>query len=133
MESISSDDDPIQAAQEPISPTDDSDRPPDDANSPGALVRVAGSGPVLDGIVFDRPSSLKVVVAVMDPARGPRFRTVNPSSLSERAQEGRYDRALRLLIRRTPLPNQGGARGETRGEQGRSGFKRGAMHRTTGR
>jgi hypothetical protein len=101
--------------------------------APGGLVRVAGSGPELDGIVFDLPSSSKVVVAVMDPARGPRFRTVHPSSLTERAEEGRDDRALRLLIRRTPLPNQGGAHGEARGEQGRSGFKRGAMHRTTGR
>ena len=31
--------------------------------SAGKLVKVAGGGPVLDGIVFDTPGSSKVVVA----------------------------------------------------------------------
>jgi hypothetical protein len=70
--------------------------------SAGALVKVAGGGPVLDGIVFDTPSNSKAVVAVVDPVRGPAFRTVHPKTLSERTEEGPDDRALRLLIRRTP-------------------------------
>jgi hypothetical protein len=44
----------------------------------GELVKVAGGGRELDGIVFDTPSRSKVVVAVVDPARGPMFRTVHP-------------------------------------------------------
>ena len=68
---------------------------------------VAGDGPKLDGIVFDTPSATKVVVAVVDRGRGPVFRTVHPRTLSERAAEGADDRALRLLIRRTPPPARG--------------------------
>ena len=45
---------------------------------------VAGDGPKLDGIVFDAPSRTKVVVAIVDPGRGPVFRTVHPDALSER-------------------------------------------------
>jgi hypothetical protein len=101
--------------------------------SVGDLVKVAGSGAALDGIVFDTPSSSKVVVAVVDPARGPLFRTVHPNALSERAEAGPHDRALRLLVRRTPPPVRDAARGATRGGQGRSGYQRGAMHRTTGK
>jgi hypothetical protein len=101
--------------------------------SPGELVKVAGSGPELDGIVFDTPSPTKAVVAVVDPARGPVFRTVSPKLLTERAEEGPDDHKLRLLIRRTPAPVRGGGRDGTTGEHGRAGFKRGAMHRTTGR
>jgi hypothetical protein len=102
--------------------------------TPGDLVQVAGAGPELDGIVFDTPSDSKVVVAVMDPVRGPLFRTVSPSTLSERAADGEHDRALRLLIRRTPPPVPGAARGGGTGARGRSaGFKRGAAHRPTGR
>ena len=63
---------------------------------------MAGDGPQLDGIVFDTPSTTKVVVAVVDRGRGPVFRTVHPRTLSERTAEGADDRALRLLIRRTP-------------------------------
>lgn len=99
--------------------------------SVGELVKVAGGGPELDGIVFDTPSRSKVVVAVVDPTRGPLFRTVNPKTLTERAEEGPYDRALRLLVRRTPPPARGAAPGETRGGRGPSGHKRGAVHRTT--
>jgi hypothetical protein len=101
--------------------------------SVGELVKVAGGGPELDGIVFDVPSGSKAVVAVVDPGRGPLFRTVNPKLLTERDEEGPDDQALRLLIRRTPPPVRGAARGGTRGGRGRPGYTRGAMHRTTGR
>lgn len=99
----------------------------------GDLVRVVGDGPALDGIVFDAPSSSKVAVAVMDPRRGPVFRTVHPDVLSERSEEGPDDRALRLLLRRTPVPVRGETRGAGRGGQGRAGYTRSATHRSTGR
>jgi hypothetical protein len=99
----------------------------------GGLVKVADGGPELDGIVFDTPSSTKVVVAVVDPTRGPMFRTVNAKTLTERTEEGPHDRALRLLVRRTPTSIRGASRGGTGGGRGRSGFQRGAMHRTTGK
>jgi hypothetical protein len=96
-------------------------------------VKVTDGTAELDGLVFDTPSSSKVVVAVVDPNRGPLFRTVNPNVLAEREQEGPHDRALRLLVRRTPLPQNDVARGGTRGGQRRAGFARGAAHRPTGR
>jgi hypothetical protein len=99
----------------------------------GELVSVAGVGPVLDGVVFDTPSSSKVVVALVDPKRGPLFRTVSPTTLTAREQEGPHDRALHQLIRRTPSPAHGAARAAAGSPGGRSGFKRGAMHRTTGK
>jgi hypothetical protein len=99
----------------------------------GELVKVAGGSAELDGIVFDTPSSSKVVVAVFDPARGPLFRTVNPRALTGRAEEGQHDRALRLLVRRTPPPVRGAAHDSMRAGRGRSGYKHGATHRTTGR
>jgi hypothetical protein len=92
------------------------------------LVKVADGGPELDGIVFDRPSRSKVVVAVVAPGRGPVFRTVHPRTLTERSAEGPDDRALQLLLRRTPPPVHGAARGGAGG-----GHTRGASHRTTGR
>jgi hypothetical protein len=101
--------------------------------SAGDLVKVADGSTELDGLVFDRPSSSKVIVAVVDPARGPLFRTVNPDTLTEREHEGPDDRALRLLIRRTPPPPNAVARGATRGGLRREGFTRGATHRPTGR
>jgi hypothetical protein len=102
--------------------------------TPGELVKVAGVGAnELDGIVFDTPSSSKVVVAVMDRARGPVFRTVNPKTLAPRTEAGSDDRALLLLIRRTPPPVPAAGRGAAQGGQGRSGFTRGAAHRATGR
>jgi hypothetical protein len=101
--------------------------------SVGELVKVAGGGPELDGIVFDTPSSSKAVVAVVDPARGPMFRTVNPKTLTKRVEDGPHDRALRLLVRRTPPPVRNAARGGARGGRGRPGYARGATHRTTGR
>jgi hypothetical protein len=99
----------------------------------GELVKVADGGPALDGIVFDTPSRTKVVVAVIDPSRGPVFRTVNPSTLSERAEEGPADRALRMLIRRTPPPVRGKADGGGAAGRGSRGHARGTMHRTTGK
>jgi hypothetical protein len=96
-------------------------------------VRVTGSGPTLDGIVFDIPSRLKVVVAVVVPGRGPGFRTVNPSTLAERETEGSDDPELRLLIRRTQQPNRGTAGDGGNARKGAAGFARGASHRTTGK
>ena len=104
-----------------------------DALSAGELVKVADGGTELDGLVFDRPSNSKVIVAVVDPTRGPLFRTVNPNTLTEREQEGPNDRVLRLLVRRTPPPPNALARGTTRGGLRRAGFTRGATHRPTGR
>jgi hypothetical protein len=99
----------------------------------GDLVTVAGPGPTLDGIVFDTPSSSKVVVALMDPQRGPVFRSVHPDALSERTEAGAHDPALVLLIRRTPAPTRGKSRGTGSAGQGRAGFTRSATHRATGR
>ena len=100
---------------------------------PGDRVTVASGGPVLDGIVFDTPSDTKVVVAVVDPGRGPVFRTVHPSTLSEREQDGPADRALRFLVRRTPAPVPAAARGGGSGGRGRAAHTRSATHRPTGR
>jgi hypothetical protein len=101
--------------------------------SAGELVKVASGGPELDGIVFDSPSRSKVVVAVVDPGRGPVFRTVHPKTLSERAEEGPDDRALRALIRRTPSPVRGAAGGGVAAGRANAGHTRAAMHRTTGK
>ncbi len=103
--------------------------------STGELVKVAGDGPERDGIVFDTPSKSKIVVAVVDPGRGPGFRTVHPKLVSERSEEGADDRALRLLIRRTPSPPTRGSAGGGMGAAGRgsAGHARGTMHRTTGK
>lgn len=94
---------------------------------------VAGDGPTLDGIVFDVPSKAKAVVAVVDRDRGPVFRTVHLNVLTERDADGADDRALRMLIRRTPVPGHGAARNGTGAAGGRAGHVRGAAHRTTGR
>jgi len=100
----------------------------------GDLVRVTSGGPELDGIVFDTPSRTKVVVAVVDPSRGPVFRTVHPESLAARSGEGPDDRALRLLLRRAAATAvAGGARGGGRDGQRRPGHTRAAAHRSTGR
>ena len=101
--------------------------------SAGERVKVAGDGPQLDGIVFDTPSRSKVVVAVVDPGRGPVFRTVHPKTLSERTEEGPNDRALRLLVRRTPPPVRGAARGGMAAGRHNPGHPRAVMHRTTGK
>jgi len=101
--------------------------------SVGELVKVAGDGPEFDGIVFDTPSRSKVVVAVLDPARGPGFRTVHPKTLTERSEASADDRALQLLIRRTPQPARGATSGATSSGHGSAGHSRAAMHRTTGK
>jgi hypothetical protein len=99
----------------------------------GALVTVAGKGPVLDGIVFETPSTLKVVVAVPDQARGAVLRTVHPDTLTERTDPGAHDEALRRLIRRTTTTGRGGARSGTGPGQGPRGFTRTPAHRPTGK
>ena len=99
----------------------------------GDLVSVAGAGAPRDGIVYDTPSPSKVVVAMVDPRRGPGFRTVHPKTLTAREKEGSHDPALRLLIRRTPAPGYAGAPGGGTGRTGRAGFTRGATHRPTGK
>ena len=104
-----------------------------DTHAIGDRVSINGDGVPLDGIVFDTPSRLKVVVAVIDPARGPGFRTVHPSTLTERETEGSDEEALRLLIRRTPPPVHGAAHGGAGVRKGAAGFTRGASHRSTGR
>jgi hypothetical protein len=104
-----------------------------DSKSIGELVKVAGGGPERDGIVFDTPSKSKVVVAVVDPGRGPVFRTVHPKMVSERSEEGPDDRALHLLIRRTPTPAHGATAGGVAAGRGSPGHERGTMHRTTGK
>ena len=96
-------------------------------------VRVGGGGPEHDGIVFDRPSRSKVVVAVVDTGRGPVFRTVHPDTLTERTEDGPDDHALRLLIRRTAPAVRGSARGGGSTGRGMPGHSRAAMHRTTGK
>jgi hypothetical protein len=97
------------------------------------LVKVATGGPELDGIVVDTPSRSKVVVAVVDASRGPVLRTFPLDSLSERTEEGPDDRALQLLVRRTPSLARGGTRGGVDGGRPRQGHARGAAHRPTGK
>ena len=97
------------------------------------LVTVTDGGRVRDGIVFERPSPTKVVVAVIDRRRGPVFRTVHPSLVSQRADPGDDDESLQRLIRRTPTATgrQGGR--TTVGQAARAAHTRGAAHRSTGR
>jgi hypothetical protein len=97
----------------------------------GDLVTVSTAGAPADGIVFDTPSAQKVVVAVVDPRRGPVFRTVRPEMLSVRTTEGGHDVALRQLIRRTPPPAQRSIRDGPSAGRGRAGHTRGATHRTS--
>ncbi len=104
-----------------------------ESTSAGELVKLLGDGPQLDGIVFDTPSRGKVVVAVLDPTRGPVFRTVHPKSLGERSEESPDDHALHLLIRRTPRPPRGSSSGAMSTGHGNAGHSRAAMHRTTGK
>lgn len=100
--------------------------------STGALVKFAADGREQDGIVFDMPSALKVVVAMVDPHRGPLFRTVHPDTLTARSADGPDDAALRRLIRRTPPPSHG-ARNSAASRRGLAGHTRAPSHRTTGR
>lgn len=99
----------------------------------GELVTIVDDGPKQDGIVFDTPSALKVVVAVVDPRRGPLFRTVHPKTLSQRVEAVPDDSALRRLLRRTPLPAHREARGGAATRHGHAGHTRAPTHRTTGK
>ena len=100
---------------------------------PGQMVTYATGGPEVDGIVFEVPSDQKVVVALVDPQRGPVLRTLDPQALTERTEAGAQDAALRGLIRRTPAAGRGG-QSQTKGSiQGRRGHARSATHRTTGK
>src|SRR4051794_14107077 len=99
----------------------------------GDPVKVDIGGPQIDGIVFDLPSASKVVVAIVDRKRGPVMRTVPRTTLTPRAEAGRDDRALELLVRRTPPAVHPSARGANGPGQGRAGHARAAMHRTTGK
>ena len=97
----------------------------------GELVKVTTGGPPVDGIVFDTPSAKKVVVVILDRGRGPVFRTVRPDMLSTRTTESSDDRALRLLMRRTPPPTHRAARDGSHAGRGRAGHTRAATHRTS--
>jgi hypothetical protein len=100
----------------------------------GELVTVAGERSERDGIVFDIPSSSKVVVAVPDAKRGAVLRTVHPRMVTERGEAGEHDEALRRLIRRTPAAaGPGGPRGAGGAGRGRPGHSRPTAHRTTGK
>jgi hypothetical protein len=101
--------------------------------TPGERVRVSGGGPELDGIVFDTPSRTKVLVAVVDPVKGPVLRTVHPETLAERAEESPSDRVLQQLIRRTPPPGRRGGAGGSGARGGLPGHSRASGHRTTGK
>jgi hypothetical protein len=102
--------------------------------SAGDLVSVTTGGPSTDGIVVDTLRGAKAVVALRDPVRGPVLRTVNRKALTERDQAGPDDRALQLLIRRTPAHASGATRGGAKGGTGRgAGYTRAAPHRTTGK
>jgi hypothetical protein len=99
----------------------------------GDLVTVDIGGPQVDGIVFDLPSASKVVVAIVDRKRGPAMRTVPRTAVTPRAEAGNDDRALQLLLRRTPPAVHPAARGANGPGQRRAGHSRAAMHRTTGK
>jgi hypothetical protein len=102
--------------------------------SAGDLVTVTTGGPSIDGIVVDALSGSKAVVALRDRVRGPVLRTVSRKALAERAEAGPDDRALQLLIRRTPAHTRGAARGPGGGGTGRGGgYTRAAPHRATGK
>jgi hypothetical protein len=102
--------------------------------SAGDLVSVTNGGASTDGIVVDTLRGAKAVVALRDPVRGPVLRTVNRKSLTERAQAGPDDRALQLLIRRTPAHARAATRGGASSGTGRGGgYTRAAPHRATGK
>lgn len=96
-------------------------------------MKVATGRRETDGIVFDVSGGSKVVVAVVDRERGPVMRTIDSGDLAERTEDAPSDRALRALIRRTPGGTPGSARAGTGPGQARSGHRRAAMHRTTGK
>lgn len=98
------------------------------------LVKVATAGPEIDGVVYDFPSSSKIIVAIVDPARGPVLRTYPAKSVTPRDDAGANDDALHALIRRSPPPRNGGGGHASEGSvRGRSGHARATGHRTTGK
>jgi hypothetical protein len=97
------------------------------------LVTVSEGGPPLDGIVVGHPSAHKLVVALVDPKRGPVFKTVGTEAVAEREAEGPRDAVLHQLIRRNPGTARGGARSGGGAVQGSRGHGRQASHRTTGK
>ena len=98
----------------------------------GQLVTVAtGDGATLDGIVVHVPSLVKVEVALVDPERGPVFRTLHPKVVGVRSEAGDDDETLRHLIRRAPAGSRLGPRGGP--ASGRRGHGRTSGHRTTGK
>jgi hypothetical protein len=99
----------------------------------GDHVHVDVGGPPIDGVVFYLPSKSKAVVAVVDHDRGPVMRAVPLKALTERDGDGPHDEALRLLVRRTPMPVGGGGGASAGSTHGRAGHARAAMHRTTGK
>jgi hypothetical protein len=102
--------------------------------SAGDLVKVTTGGPSTDGIVVDTLTGSKAIVALRDPVRGPVLRTVSRKALAERTEAGPDDRALQLLIRRTPAHRRGATRGGANGGTGGGGgYTRAAPHRATGK
>ena len=99
----------------------------------GDLVKVATSGPQIDGIVVDVLSDSKLAVALIDRERGPVVRTVPAKALTARDAAGPDDHALELLARRTRPHQPGAARGGAGVGASRAGHTRAAMHRTTGK
>ena len=100
----------------------------------GDLVRVTGaSGRVTDAIVFDATGGTKVVVALVDRVQGPVMRSVALADLSAREEAAPDDRALRMLIRRTPHGVRGAAHAGSSGAGPSAGHSRATMHRTTGK
>jgi hypothetical protein len=99
----------------------------------GDLVTVAVGRRETDGIVFDVPGGAKVIVALVDRERGPVMRTVESKDLTERLEAGPDDRALQMLIRRTPGGSRGTARAGSAPGHASAGHRRAAMHRTTGK
>jgi hypothetical protein len=98
----------------------------------GQLVTVTtGDGATLDGIVVHVPSLVKVEVAVVDPERGPVFRTLHPKAVRDRAEPGDSDEPLRHLIRRAPAGGRIGPRGGPANSH--RGHGRTSGHRTTGK
>ena len=73
------------------------------------------------------------MVAVIDRTRGPVLRSVAREALGEREAPGPDDPALHALIRRTPAPRRRDGAARPAAGSPRSGFRRSATHRTTGR
>lgn len=101
--------------------------------APGDLITVAAGERRLDGIVAERPSPAKAIVAVIDRRRGPVLRSMDARTLSAREEAGADDRALRLLIRRTPRAGGRSGRGGADAGSDRAAHARTAKHRTTGK